>query len=196
MISLHLTRGDNYEGVYLQLPATPAEVGEAYAMLDSISRYAGETRIVDVKGPVKNLAQFIKCADLAKWEELEKLNRLVEKIGSMSASEQALLSGALCTENINGLDDVLRLMERLEDYEIIPEVTCDRELGGYVVEHGLVMDFPEAVRPYLDYVGIGAEYYCSLSDDAVRQYTEQFATPELFEPNEVQDSITFSFFPL
>lgn len=36
MIDLHLTRGDNYEGVYLRLPATPAEVGEAYAMLDSI----------------------------------------------------------------------------------------------------------------------------------------------------------------
>jgi hypothetical protein len=159
MISLHLTRGDNYEGVYLQLPATPAEVGEAYAMLDSISRYAGETHIVDVKGPVKNLAQFIKSADLAKREDLEKLNRLAKKIDSMSASEQTLLSGALCTESINGLDDVLRVADRLEDYEIIPEVTCDRELGGYVVEHGLVMDFPEAVRPYLDYVGIGAEYY-------------------------------------
>ena len=66
MIELHLTRGDNYEGVYLRLPATPAEVGEAYAMLDSISRYAGKTRIVDVKSPVKNLAQFIKNADLAK----------------------------------------------------------------------------------------------------------------------------------
>ena len=159
MISLHLTRGDNYEGVYLQLPTTPAEVGEAYAMLDSISRYAGETHIVDVKGSVKNLAQFIKSADLAKREDLEKLNRLAKKIDSMSASEQTLLSGALCTESINGLDDVLRVADRLEDYEIIPEVTCDRELGGYIVEHGLVMDFPEAVRPYLDYVGIGAEYY-------------------------------------
>lgn len=159
MISLHLTRGDNYEGVYLQLHTTPAEVGEAYAMLDSISRYAGETHIVDVKGSVKNLAQFIKSADLAKREDLEKLNRLAEKIGSMSASKQTLLSGALCTESINGLDDVLRVADRLEDYEIIPEVTCDRELGGYIVEHGLVMDFPEAVRPYLDYVGIGAEYY-------------------------------------
>ena len=130
MISLHLTRGDNYEGVYLQLPTTPAEVGEAYAMLDSISRYAGETHIVDVKGSVKNLAQFIKSADLAKREDLEKLNRLAEKIGSMSASKQTLLSGALCTESINGLDDVLRVADRLEDYEIIPEVTCDRELGG------------------------------------------------------------------
>lgn len=64
MIELYLTRGDNYEGVYLRLPATPAEVGEAYAMLDSISRYAGETHIVDVKSPVKNLDQFIKNACL------------------------------------------------------------------------------------------------------------------------------------
>ena len=159
MINLHLTRGDNYEGVYLRLPATPAEVGEAYAMLGSISRYAGETHIVDVKSPVKNLAQFIKGADLAKQEELEKLNRLAERIGCMNASEQVMLSGALCTESINGLDDVLRVADRLEDYEIIPEVTCDRELGSYVVEHGIIMDFPEAVRPYLDYVGIGAEYY-------------------------------------
>ena len=159
MISLHLTRGENYEGVCLRLPATPEEVGEAYAMLDTISRYAGKTHIVDVKSPVKNLAQFIKGADLAKQEELEKLNRLAERIGCMNASEQVMLSGALCTESINGLDDVLRVADRLEDYEIIPEVTCDRELGSYVVEHGIIMDFPEAVRPYLDYVGIGAEYY-------------------------------------
>ena len=159
MIDLHLTRGDNNEGVYLRLPATPAEVGEAYSMLDSISRYAGETHIVDVKSPVKNLAQFIKNADLAKQEDLEKLNHLAEKIGSMTVRERTLFSGALWTESINGLDDVLRVADRLEDYEMIPEVTCDRELGGYVVEHGLVMDFPEAVRPYLDYVGIGAEYY-------------------------------------
>ena len=86
MISLHLTRGENYEGVCLRLPATPEEVGEAYAMLDTISRYAGKTHIVDVKSPVKNLAQFIKGADLAKQEELEKLNRLAERIGCMNAS--------------------------------------------------------------------------------------------------------------
>lgn len=62
MINLHLTHGDNYEGVYLRFPDTPAEV--AYAMLDSISRYDGETHIVDVKSPVKNLAQFINNACL------------------------------------------------------------------------------------------------------------------------------------
>ena len=61
-----------------------------------------------------------------------------------------MLAGALCTGSIDGLEDVLRVADRLEDYEIIPEVTCDRELGRYVVEHGIIMDFPEAVRPYMD----------------------------------------------
>lgn len=189
MINLHLTRGDNYEGVYLRLPATPAEVGEAYAMLDSISRYAGEAHIGDVKGPVKNLAKFIKSADLAKQEDLEKLNRLAEKIGCMNASEQALLSGALCTESINGLDDVLRVADRLEDYEIIPEVTGDRELGGYVVEHGLVMDFPEAVRPYLDYVGIGAEYY---ADHGGAYTMDGYVKRRDDQPEQAAEHIVFS----
>lgn len=189
MIILHLTRGDNYEGVYLQLPTTPAEVGEAYAMLDSISRYAGETRIVDVKSPVKNLAQFIKNADLAKQEELEKLNRLAERIRSMTVHERTLFSGALWTESMNSLDDVLRIAGRLEDYEIIPEVTCDRELGGYVVEHGLVMDFPEAVRPYLDYVGIGTEYY---ADHGGAYTMEGYVKRRDGQPEQVAEHIMFS----
>ena len=29
MLKLHLVRGDNQEGVYLNLPTTPGEIGEA-----------------------------------------------------------------------------------------------------------------------------------------------------------------------
>lgn len=133
MIELHLTRGDNYERVYLRHPDTPAEVGEVYAMPDSISSYAGEPYILDVKSPVKNLAQFIKNADLAKQEDLEKLNRLDEKIRSMSVNEKALFSGTSWADSINCLDNVFRVADRLKDYWIIPKFTCDRELGGYVL---------------------------------------------------------------
>ena len=41
-------------------------------------------------------------------------------------------------------------------------MTCSRELGGYVVENG-IMEFPRKVWPYLDYRGIGEEYYASHS---------------------------------
>ena len=46
----------------------------------------------------------------------------------------------------------------MDEYAYIPGATNDKELGGYLVESGY-MDFPARVRPYLDYQGIGAEYY-------------------------------------
>ncbi|MDE6589804.1 MAG: hypothetical protein K2K53_05580, partial [Oscillospiraceae bacterium] len=59
-------------------------------------------------------------------------------------------------------DDVLRVASSLDQYEFVEGVTSDKELGGWLVERGLVeVDFPEAVRPYLDYAGIGAEYCAS-----------------------------------
>lgn len=90
---------------------------------------------------------------------------------------------------MNSLDDVLRVADRLEDYEIIPEITCDRELGGYVVEHGLVMDFPEAVRPYLDYVGIGAEYY---ADHGGAYTMDGYVKRRDGQPEQVAEHIIFS----
>ena len=42
MITLHITRADDYEGVYLPLPTTPAEIGEAWVELDTISCFLQE----------------------------------------------------------------------------------------------------------------------------------------------------------
>ena len=158
MITLRLTRGDSYETVSLQLPATPGEVGEAFAQLDEISRHAGETKIVEASSPVRNLGKYLRGMDLS-GDGLDKLGRLAERIDNMSRREHQIFSGALDAESVNGLDDVLRIADSLADYEIIPEVSSDREVGNDVVDRGLIMDFPEAVRPYLDYVAIGAAYY-------------------------------------
>lgn len=156
MIDLHLTRGDNREGVYLRLPATPAEVGEAYAMLDNISRYARDTRIAEASSPVANIGRYIIA--MSSDETLYKLNTLAEKIGKMDARQRNILSGALDAKSINGLNDVLKLTEHLNDYVILSNVGSDIELGRFLVETGY-KDFPDAVRPYLDYTAIGAEYY-------------------------------------
>lgn len=158
MTKLHLTRGDNYEGVYLRLPATPAEVGEAFAWLDEISRYAGDTKIVDVECTIRNIGQYIDCANVNNDDDVSKLNQLALKIDAMSERERQTFSGALDVESINGLDDILRVADRLDQYIFIHDVTNDRDLGVFLVDCGY-MDFPERVRPYLDYAGIGAEYY-------------------------------------
>ena len=48
MILLTLSRGKGEETVRLQLPASPAEIGEAFASLDRISLDTTATAILDV----------------------------------------------------------------------------------------------------------------------------------------------------
>lgn len=158
---LILTRGNSPMRVPWRLPSTPAETGEAFARLDSISSDVRATRIMDVKSPVPNLGKYVRNADVS-GPDYEKLVRLAERVAQMTQQEQRIFSGALDAESVNGLDDVLRIADHLGDYELIPEVSTDRELGEYLVEHDLLgVDLPQEVRPYLDYVAIGAEHYSS-----------------------------------
>ena len=155
---LYLTHGNGEESIPLELPAPSSQVEKVDIRLDDICSGEGNFRISDVKSSVKGLWQFIRSADLLDPKDLEKLNRLSRQIDAMSKKERQIFAGVLLSEPVSSLDDVLRTVGRIGQYEVIPEVTCDRELGGYLVEHGKI-DCPEHLKPYLDYVGIGAEFY-------------------------------------
>lgn len=158
MITLHLTRADDYEGVYLQLPATPAEIGEAWAWLDEISTDVSSTGIVGAISDVWNIGRYLKNADVNAPGQMKKLNRIAEITGTLDRDGCRLFEGALDAESVNGLDDVIAIGERLDQYLYIQHVTNDQELGICLVNHG-IKPFDENVRPYLDYTKIGIEYY-------------------------------------
>ena len=158
MLKLHLTRANDYEGVYLQLPATPAEIGETWAWLDDISTDVASTRIVGAISDVWNIGRYLKNVDVNNPEQMKKLNYIAEIVNTLDRDEYRLLEGALDAESVNGLDDVIATGEQLDRYLFVPHVTNDRELGICLVNHG-VMPFDESVRPYLDYASIGIECY-------------------------------------
>ena len=143
---LYLTHGNGEESIPLELPAASSQVEEIDIRLDDICSGEGNFRISDVKSSVKGLWQFIRSADLLDPEDLEKLNRLSRQIDAMSEKEHQIFAGALLSECISNLDDVLQTVGRIGQYGMIPEVTCDLELGGYLVEHGKI-DCPEHLKP-------------------------------------------------
>ncbi len=112
-------------------------------------------RIARVESPILNLRQYLPADG---W--FQEISRLAEKIERMDREEQIKFSGILDCSAISTIEDVLQAADSLSLYEYIPGVTCSRELGGYVVENGF-MEFPKEVWPYLDYPGIGEEYYAS-----------------------------------
>ena len=158
MLKLHLTRADDYEGVYLQLPATPAEIGEAWSWLDEISTDVSSTQIKGAISDVWNIGKYLKNTDINVPDQMDKLNRIAEIVGRLDRDECHTFEGALDAESINGLDDIIAIGENLDRYLYIPQVTTHQELGIFLVNHG-IKPFDDSFCPYLDYSKIGIEYY-------------------------------------
>ena len=144
------------EAVPIPFPATMEQVRDELGGLDTGS----QPLFIRGSGPVWHFEDRLDQADLVQETGVQKLNQLANLVDAMDLAAQKVFAGALRAESINGLDDILEVASSLSRYEFIEGVTTDKELGGWLVEHGMTgVDFPEAVRPYLDYAGIGAAYY-------------------------------------
>ena len=140
-------------------PTTAAKIHNAMVELEECSQF-GSVHIVGGEGFAEKLVGYISTDDLFSETGVQKLNQLSETVDAMDHAAQQVFVGALRAESINGVDDVLRIASSLEQYEFVEGVTSDKELGGWVVEHGLAgVNFPKDTWPYLDYAGLGAKYY-------------------------------------
>lgn len=158
-MTIYLSRGKNDPEISVPFPTTPDAVWCAITELDEHCSSSEPVKIVGAFSPVEGLSGHISCADMEEETDILALNMLTGLIDSMTAKEKGDLSAALDTENPGSLDSILQIAGRIAPYEIVDGVKSDKELGGWLVKHGLAdTDFPDAVRPYLDYSEIGAEY--------------------------------------
>lgn len=157
---LHVSKSSfSKEVEHISFPAEADKVRNALIALEEFGGFA-PAHIIRGEGSAQILDGYIKHDDLFSKTGIEKLNQLSSIVDGMNSTAQMVFAGALRTESINSLDDILHVAASLEQYEFIEGVTSDKELGGWLVEHGLAeVEFPKEVWPYLDYPGIGAEYY-------------------------------------
>ena len=102
MILLTLSRGKGEETVRLQLPASPAEIGETFAFLDRISLDTTATAILDVSSNVPVLYRCLYDVDVEDSEQFQKLQKLAERTEALSPAKAAIFSGALDAECVSG----------------------------------------------------------------------------------------------
>lgn len=157
MILLTLSRGKGKETVRLQLPASPAEIGEAFASLDGISLDTTATAILDVSSNVPVLYRCLYDVDVEDSEQFQKLQKLAERTEALSPAKAAIFSGALDAEHVWNLDGALTVADRLDEYMLVNNVSSDSELGIYLVNKGIT-PFPDRFKPYINYARVGAEY--------------------------------------
>lgn len=116
MILLTLSRGKGEETVRLQLPASPAEIGETFAFLDRISLDTTATAILDVSSNVPVLYRCLYDVDVEDSEQFQKLQKLAERTEALSPAKAAIFSGALDAECVWNLEGALSFCKN--------ELTC------------------------------------------------------------------------
>lgn len=156
MITLNLTRGKDLEGIYIRLPAPQEKIEEAIARLDVISEDTATTRILNVSSSVKNLGDYIQNTDLSQPGSLQKVAALAEKLQPLDLESCLKFEGMLDANMVQGVDDVMKLADCLDEYVLLPEVGTGSALGRYLVNQG-AFECPDHLRPYLDYQAIGQE---------------------------------------
>ncbi len=158
MITLKLTRGNDPEGIYIRLPSAQEKIKEAVARLDAISEDVATTRILNIAGNVRNLGNYIQNADLSQPDGLQKIEALAEKLQTLDMESCLKFEGMLDANMIQGVDDIMKLADCLDEYVLLPEVGTGSALGRYLVNQG-IFECPDHIRPYLDYQTIGQEFY-------------------------------------
>lgn len=73
MLKLQLTRDGAYDDEYLELPATPAEVGEVMSRLDETSTDVASTRICGTISDIWNIGNYLKRADVNDPAQLSQV---------------------------------------------------------------------------------------------------------------------------
>ena len=187
MILLTLSRGKGKETVRLQLPASPAEIGEAFASLDRISLDTTATAILDVSSNVPVLYRCLYDVDVEDLEQFQKLQKLAERTEALSPAKAAIFSGALDAERVWNLEGALTVADRLDEYMLVNNVSSDSELGIYLVNKGIT-PFPDRFKPYINYARVGAEYREKHGGEYSSGNYVQKKTPELLE-NERLDGV-------
>ena len=127
MILLTLSRGKGEETVRLQLPASPAEIGETFAFLDRISLDTTATAILDVSSNVPVLYRCLYDVDVEDSEQFQKLQKLAERTEALSPAKAAIFSGALDAECVWNLEGALTVADRLDEYMLVNNVSSDGE---------------------------------------------------------------------
>ena len=158
MIVLNLTRGNSPLRVPLHLPATPADIGVAYAKLDTISTDDRETHIGSAITGIGALDRWLRDRPMDRPGDYVELGELAERIDRLDEKRRKTFDGALTGAAFSSVTDALRIAYSLDDYIFINGVTTEKELGRFLVDSGY-KGFPESVKPYLDYAAIGIEYH-------------------------------------
>lgn len=202
MILLTLSRGKGEETVRLQLPASPAEIGETFAFLDRISLDTTATAILDVSSNVPVLYRCLYDVDVEDSEQFQKLQKLAERTEALSPAKAAIFSGALDAECVWNLEGALTVADRLDEYttEWLNKYESIKDMAEVIEERFAnwqgqdfdedTLEPSEVAQAIMEYLDCECTYFPSMADDdpimSAYSYAQRLGVREGFVPVLIQ----------
>ena len=155
MVTLFLRQGENGKQVLLSFPVTtPAEKEDVTATMEKLRSISRTVTIQGAASEVMNLGLYLSGIDLAAEGELERINRLAERLEHMSEVDCDKFAGMLDANKISGTKDILQLMEHLDDYAILPGCSSAQSIGKYLMDCGVAPTLKRLCKT-IDYETVG-----------------------------------------
>ena len=137
---------------YVYLPCEALSITKSLSRLNAPSWEVCSYALTDFKS--KDRAWKNKFEELLERESIFDVNRLLENLRSCGWDLKKL-SAVLEYAGAGSMPELIKLSERLYDFEFLPEVGNAEEVGRYLIEHNYDNEVIEELKEFIDYQGLG-----------------------------------------
>ena len=138
-------------GKWVKLPVCE-EVLDKVLKEIGIDEYYEEYFITDYENEIIGIGDVI-----SEYSSVQALNELAQRLEDLSDDEADKLGAVLEYEACRSVSEVLELLDKLDEFDLLTDVTDDEELGYYYAEEYRCIDIPEHIQPYFDYEKFGRD---------------------------------------
>ena len=138
-------------GKWVKLPVSEEKLDEVLKAI-GINEYYEEYFITDYENEIIGLGDVI-----SEYSSVVALNDLAQRLETLSDADTDKLGAVLEYETCRGVSDVLKLLDELDDFDLLADVNDDEELGYYYAEEYCSIDIPEHVQPYFNFEAYGRD---------------------------------------
>ena len=103
-----------------------------------IDEYYEEYFIADYENEIIGIGDVI-----SEYSSVQALNELAQRLEDLSDDEADKLGAVLEYEACRSVSDVLELLDELDNFDLLTDVTDDEELGYYYAEEYCSIDIPD-----------------------------------------------------
>ena len=141
-------------GKWVKLPVSEDKLDEVLEEIGIDNEYYEEYFITDTD--CEN--EIIGIGDvISEYSSVQALNELAQRLEELSDNEADKLGAVLEYEACRSVSDVLELLDELDNFDLLTDVTDDEELGYYYAEEYCSIDIPENIQPYFNYEAYGRD---------------------------------------